>query len=66
MADYDNPRSFGLTYQEEQAWEAACEALSELDGTLSLCFHEQGSTREFEIIYIPLPTNVRDNERRTT
>jgi hypothetical protein len=59
MANYESGRSYGLTYQEEQAWKAACEALSALNGTLSLHFLEQGSKREFEIIYIPLPTKER-------
>jgi hypothetical protein len=57
MAPTGTYREEGLTYQEQQAWEAACTALAELNGTLSLHFESAGSKREFEIIYIPLPTN---------
>jgi hypothetical protein len=57
MAEWSYPKeSEGMTYQEEQAWAKACEALAELNGTLSLRFESAGSRREFEIIYIPLPT----------
>jgi hypothetical protein len=50
----------GLTYQEEQAWEKACETLTERDGTLTLEFKTMGSSREFHILYIPLPSKERE------
>ena len=50
------PDDEGMNYQEQQAWTRAVEKLSELDGTLSMRFKTAGSSREFEIIYIPLPS----------
>ena len=56
MSDSQYPFGRGLSYQEAQAWEEACRMLTRLDGTLSMSFKDDGITREFDIIYIPLPT----------
>ena len=56
MAEWSYPNGGGLNFQEKEAWEKAVEMLSELNGTLSMIFKDDGLTRKFEIIYIPLPT----------